>query len=91
MPDHIHFFCTDTEQGTTLSQFMKKWKEWTSKRLKREAGLADFYWQRGFFDHVLRSSESYSEKWDYVRKNPVRAGLVQTADEWPYLGHIHYR
>ena len=45
-------------------------------------------WQREFFDHVLRSSESYSEKWNYVRENPVRAGLAASADEWPYLGTI---
>ena len=41
-----------------------------------------------FFDHVLRSDESYSEKWNYVRNNPVRAGLVQNADDWPYAGEI---
>ena len=35
------------------------------------------FWQRGFFDHIIRNSESYSGKWDYVRENPVRAGLVQ--------------
>ena len=45
-------------------------------------------WQRGFFDHVIRSSESYSQKWEYVRDNPVRAGLVQEADEWPFQGEL---
>jgi putative transposase len=49
---------------------------------------ADPVWQRGFFDHVMRSAESYSQKWDYVRENPVRAGLVRDADEWPYSGEI---
>jgi hypothetical protein len=44
--------------------------------------------QAGFFDHILRSDESYSEKWNYVRDNPVRAGLVETADDWPYQGEI---
>jgi hypothetical protein len=33
------------------------------------------HWQKGFFDHVLRSGESYTEKWHYIRDNPVRAGL----------------
>jgi hypothetical protein len=37
---------------------------------------------------MLRSSESYSEKWDYVVENPVRAGLVGRADDWPYAGEI---
>jgi REP-associated tyrosine transposase len=45
-------------------------------------------WQPGFFDHILRTAESYVEKWNYVRENPVRAGLVQTANDWPYQGEI---
>jgi putative transposase len=49
---------------------------------------SDPVWQRGFFDHLLRGSESYSEKWNYVRENPVRAGLVASADDWPYSGEI---
>src|SRR5436190_22893965 len=31
---------------------------------------------KGTFDHILRSGESYSQNWDYVRVNQVRAGLV---------------
>ena len=45
-------------------------------------------WQPGFFDRILRSQESYAEKWNYVREKPVRAGLVQTAHDWPYQGEI---
>jgi putative transposase len=37
---------------------------------------------------VLRNDESYSQKWEYVRENPVRAGLVVRADEWPYQGEL---
>ncbi len=90
MPDHVHFFCTDGERGIPLSGFIGKWKEWTAKRLKRSVGLDGTIWQKGFFDHLLRSDESYSEKWEYVRNNPVRAGLVEKAETWPFLGHIHY-
>ena len=43
-------------------------------------------WQPGFFDHLLRSNESYDQKWEYVRQNPVRARLVNMAEEWPYQG-----
>ena len=45
-------------------------------------------WRPGFFDHVLRNNESYSQKWEYVRENPVRAELVVRADEWPYRGQL---
>ena len=45
-------------------------------------------WQPGFFDHLLRNDESYAQKWEYVRENPVRAGLVAEWHEWPYQGEI---
>jgi hypothetical protein len=41
-----------------------------------------------FFDHLIRHSESYAEKWEYVRQNPVRARLVKDPDEWPWQGEI---
>jgi hypothetical protein len=47
-------------------------------------------WRPGFFDHVLRNGESYAQKWNYVRDNPVRAGLVARNEDWPYQGEIVY-
>ncbi len=90
MPDHVHFFCAGNHEARPLRIFVGKWKEWTSKRLGRELEIPAPIWQPEFFDHVLRSSESYSEKWDYVRNNPVRAGLAANADAWPYQGHVHF-
>jgi putative transposase len=89
MPDHVHFFCRPTLDAVTLSMFVGKLKERSAKRMKT-TGLPGHLWQAGFFDHILRSDESYSEKWEYVRQNPVRAGLVQTPEEWPYYGHVHF-
>ena len=51
-------------------------------------GKAKPLWQPGFFDHVLRNDESYGQKWEYVRDNPVRADLVKQWHEWPYQGEI---
>jgi putative transposase len=47
------------------------------------------FWQPGFFDHLLRRDESYTQKWDYVWRNPVRAKLVSQPGDWPYQGEIH--
>ena len=88
MPDHVHFFCRAELDSKVLPMFMQKWKEWTSKRMTRELNIAGRVWQEEFFDHVLRSNESYSQKWDYVKENPVRAGLVKTAEDWPFQGEI---
>ncbi len=65
---------------------MKGLKRGVSNSLGSAGGR--FRWQPGFFDHLLRNDESYGEKWNYVRDNPVRAGLVKLAEDWPYAGEI---
>jgi len=87
MPDHLHAFVATGDQKITLSLWMKSLKNSTSKSLRRKRVVAP-HCQKTFFDHVLRSNESYSEKWNYVRENPVRAGLVKTAAKWPFMGEI---
>ena len=57
--------------------------------LKTHAQAAPL-WQPEFFDHLLRSRESRSEKWAYVRENPVRAGLVARAENWPFAGAVDF-
>lgn len=90
MPDHVHFFCADAAGTTTLSRMIGAWKQWSAKELCGLLRIDVPVWQKEFFDHLLRSDESYSEKWNYVRRNPVRAGLVEDAGLWPYTRHIHY-
>ena len=70
-----------------ISGWMKSLKNAICKALRKN-GVAPPHWQKTFFDHLLRSSESYSEKWNYVRENPVQARFVATAEDWPYMGEI---
>ena len=92
MPDHVHLFCAEHAAGAIrpLPRFMNKWKEWTSKAICAEAGIAAPVWQRGYFDHVLRTAESYGEKWSYVRDNPVRAGLADSWEAWTRQGFVDF-
>jgi REP element-mobilizing transposase RayT len=85
MPDHVHLFCSPAAEGCRdLSTFVGQIKQWSSRRLMSVMGLKSPVWQANFFDHLLRSSDSYQEKADYMWNNPVRAGLVGSADDWPY-------
>jgi REP element-mobilizing transposase RayT len=85
MPDHLHLFVRGPEDFQ-LGSWVGMLKQALAKRIALP-GTSPI-WQRGFFDHVLRSDESYSQKWNYVRENPVRAGLVTNAGDWPYSGEI---
>ena len=61
-----------------LSNLVRDFKRVTAK-------IAGIQWQRNFFDHRLRHDESETEKYEYICQNPVRAGLVTVAHEWPYV------
>jgi putative transposase len=87
MPDHVHLFVVLSEGGLTLARWVQSLKAVLGKTLLAQ-GRPKPHWQEGFFDHLLRSGESYGEKWDYVRLNPVRARLVETPEAWPYQGEI---
>jgi len=88
MPEHIHLFVR-SGPDFVLGRWVGMLKQMLAKscNLSRNGKLL---WQEGFFDHVLRSDESYAEKWNYVRQNPVRATLVARAEEWPYQGEVVY-
>jgi putative transposase len=86
MPDHVHLFVTGPDDFD-LGRWTGTLKQFLARSVVRRKTSHPF-WQRGFFDHVLRSEESYGQKWIYVRDNPIRAGLVPNADAWPYAGEI---
>ena len=88
MPDHVHLFVSPVnDKSDQLSAFVAKWKQWTAKRLLPQTGLRNL-WQPRFHDHLLRSEESYQEKRQYMYLNPIRAGLVQSGQAWPYQGEL---
>lgn len=87
MPDHIHLFAAFRIDGIALADWVQSLRSVIGKTLLR-VGVQKPHWQEGFFDHLLRSGESYSQKWEYVRRNPVRAGLSKTPEAWPYQGEI---
>jgi putative transposase len=93
MPDHVHLFVRG-DRNFSLSAWIGGLKRAVSVAVSEEPQATRLplqerrLWQPGFFDHILRSDESYAEKWNYVRDNPVRAGLVKAADDWLYQGEI---
>ena len=88
LPDHIHLFCAPVDvRPDYMKSWVRYWKSLATRALNTEE--EGQLWQRDFWDSQLRREESYDEKWEYVRSNPVRHGLVKFATEWPYQGEIH--
>jgi REP element-mobilizing transposase RayT len=77
MPDHLHVLLS-FPAVERMDKVIRDWKRCLAKR----AGVT---WQDGFFDHRVRNHEGCEEKADYIRQNPVRAGLTGAASQWPYV------
>jgi REP element-mobilizing transposase RayT len=86
MPDHLHLFVRITG-NRALGIWIRGLKRAVGAALNHSS-VSGEYWQPGFFDHVIRHTESYAEKWLYVRDNPVRQKLVVKREDWPHQGEI---
>lgn len=82
MPDHGHFILRGLEAESNCCLAMSRFKylsgNWLSiRRLPK--------WQEGFHDRVMRWQELRDHA-KYVAMNPVRAGMVENFNDYPYLG-----
>ena len=88
MPDHLHLFCMPAvREPENVRDWAAYWKSRSSARWPRFEEQP--VWQREAWDRQLRRGESYGAKWESVRNNPVRVGLVVCADDWPFQGELN--
>ncbi|WP_269539892.1 REP-associated tyrosine transposase [Cerasicoccus fimbriatus] len=88
MPDHIHLFCSPARvDHLPLKKWVAYWKSTASRQWPAKEDQP--IWQMDGWDRQLRSGESYSAKWLYVRNNPVRHGLVDSPENWPFQGELN--
>jgi putative transposase len=79
MPDHLHLLVSPKHRDNSVTVFSRWFKRGFNAQAK-----PNWKWQEGCFDRLLRTNESASQKWEYIRHNPVRAGLVTKSDDWSY-------
>jgi putative transposase len=83
MPDHLHLlFRVDFEM--TVEKAMQLVKGRFSYRLGKEFGFKGEVWQRGFSEVQVLGDGSFREYRAYIANNPVKAGLVEAAEMFPY-------
>ncbi len=89
MPDHVHLLLTPLREQIgrpyPLQQILKLIKGTSARDVNKLLGCSGPVWQEESFDHVLRSNESFAETLEYIRQNPVRRGLVEKPEDYPWL------
>ena len=78
MPDHLHALISFNTRQHPMSRSIQSLKGFLAK----EVGIK---WQKNYFDHRLRNDEALEEKAQYIRLNPVRAGLAKDPQAWPFI------
>lgn len=82
MPDHVHLLVEGRREDADFRLFMRNWKKRTTQWMQTEAGGR--LWQESYFERVLRGEEGTAEVIAYILDNPVRAGLVKSAMDYPF-------
>ena len=77
MPDHVHLLASFAREYR-IEEVVSAWKRYAATKFK-------IVWQQGFFEHRLRHNESAEQKTQYILQNPVRAGMVDQPEDWPFL------
>jgi REP element-mobilizing transposase RayT len=84
MPDHLHLLASPLQsRDQNAGNLSGALKRWTRNGLPEEL-REGWNWQAGAFDRLLRKGEFAQQKWEYMRENPVRAGLVYHWEDWPW-------
>ncbi|MGD8594985.1 MAG: transposase [Gammaproteobacteria bacterium] len=83
MPDHLHWL-VQLGPGTTLKKLMSTVKGWSTSRIRQATKIDNQdIWQRGYYDHALRSDEDVQSVARYIVANPLRARLVNNIGDYP--------
>ena len=88
MPDHVHLLVEARADDSNGLRFIRSAKRYSGFHYRRAFGVK--LWQRYGFERVLRSNEDTLRVARYIFENPVRAGLVRTVEDYPFLGSDLY-
>ncbi len=78
MSNHVHLLVSEPEQGN-LSTAIQVLKQRFSRTRTEE-----FVWEPRYHDFNVFSEHKKWEKLHYMHQNPVTAGLVELAEQWPW-------
>ena len=82
MPNHVHVLI-GVFPNWPLRSLVKSWKSYTARAINDRLGRRGALWQADYFDRFIRDDAHLRSEIDYIEDNPVKAGLVACAADWP--------
>ena len=88
MPDHVHLLAAGGQPASDGRRFITRAKQFSGYHYQRV--FKERLWQRYGYEHVLRAHEDLFRTARYILENPIRAGLVRSVRDYPYVGSTCY-
>jgi putative transposase len=89
MTDHVHIVLgpttADNETGFPLSKILQSIKGFTAREINKLRHTKGSLWLDESYDRIIRDHDEYLEKWQYIRNNPVKVGLCELPEDYPWL------
>jgi len=74
MPNHVHAVLTP-RSGIELTKILHSWKSYSANKINGDLGRSGKLWQDESFNQILRSEQHHWKTEEYIRNNPVKAGI----------------
>ena len=81
MPNHVHVVAR-LFPSHALAAVVHSWKSFSAKTANRLLGLRGAFWQREYYDHLIRNESDFEHSLDYVAENPAKARLKDWKWVW---------
>ena len=88
MPEHVHLLVSEPERAR-LSVALQMLKQNVAHQLHHLTNDGPF-WQARYYDFNVWTEAKRIEKLRYIHRNPVKRGLVQSPEDWPWSSFRHY-
>jgi putative transposase len=89
MPDHVHVLAKPISRSDGgvfgLSEILHSVKRHSARIINQLRATQGPIWQDERFDRIVRDEKEFLEKWSYMRNNPVKLGLAERPEEYPWL------
>ncbi|MBD2267450.1 transposase [Anabaena sp. FACHB-1391] len=89
MPDHVHLLIEpllkDETEFWSIGSILHSIKSYSAKQIPNVMLHIGKVWQDGRYDEMIKNEQEFINKWEYILQNPVKAGLSNTPDEYPFL------
>ncbi len=74
MPNHVHVLLSPGESDS-LNRIVAGWKRFTGTRINARTGASGAFWQKDYFDRLIRDWDHFMNVARYIRRNPIKAKL----------------